>query len=524
MKLNLPVTQHEQVLEPGAMLSSTTDLKGIITDANRAFEHISGYSRDELVGRNHNIVRHPDMPKAAFEDLWNTLKQNKPWMGIVKNRTKSGDHYWVDAYVAPLTEGGNVVGYQSVRIAADRQRITRAERLYRKLLRGTVPLLLRWSPGYATQLFGAFGGLLAAFAALLLASGALEFSAMLVAGFTVALVLAAGTARFMSLPIQREAKHARAVVDNPVMQLVYTGRRDEIGQIASAVQVLQAQLRTLTTRVNDVVVQLTATAAQMADAAGATEHGMARQVRDVESLATAVHEMATTINDIARNAALAADASREADREATHGAQLATEAIGGTEVLLRDLDAAASVVTAVGSKSESITGILETIHAIAEQTNLLALNAAIEAARAGEQGRGFAVVADEVRNLANRSQRATGEIRATIEELQAGAREAVHAMNAARSKAQEGSECVERAAESLAAIAGAVSVITDMNLQIAAAVEEQSQVAEEVNRGIVRIRDESDAASEAARHAARASDNVSDTVVQLESVLRQCAG
>ncbi|MGE0079855.1 MAG: methyl-accepting chemotaxis protein [Thiohalomonadaceae bacterium] len=524
MKLNLPVTQREQTLEPGTLLVSTTDTKGIITEANAAFSRVSGFSHEELLGRNHNLVRHPDMPPAAFEDLWNTLKRGLPWMGIVKNRAKNGDHYWVDAYVAPITENGKVTGYQSVRIPADRVRIRRAENLYRRLLEGKVPLLLRWMPDYALQLFGAFGGVLTAFAGLLLASGALEFSAALAACFTAALVLAAGAARFMSGPVQREARLARAVVDNPVMPLVYTGRRDEIGQIAAAVHMLQARLRTLTARVGEVGGQLTATAEQMADTAGATEKGMARQAGDVDAMATAVHEMATTINDVARNAAQAAEASREADREAKQGARVASEALGGIDVLMRNLNAAAGVVTAVGTRSESITGVLETIRAIAEQTNLLALNAAIEAARAGAQGRGFAVVADEVRSLANRSQQATGEIRATIEELQAGARDAVRAMEAARVQAQEGSDHVKRAADSLAAIAGAVSQITDMNLQIAAAVEQQSQVAEEVNRGIVRIRDEAETAAEAARHAAHTSSKVTAIVGELESVLRQSGG
>jgi aerotaxis receptor len=522
MKLNLPVTQKEQSLDPDALLISTTDPKGIITGVNREFEQASGYSSDELLGKNHNLIRHPDMPPAAFADLWQTLKQGKPWIGIVKNRSKSGDHYWVDAYVAPVSDGDQVVGYQSVRVPADRMRVKRAERLYQALRKGAVPLLLRWCPGYAVQLFTASSALLTAFVLTLLASGAVRFSGALVGSFTLLLFLAAAVARFMSLPIEREARIARKVADNPVMQLVYAGRRDEIGQITGTMQLLLAQLRTLTGRVEAVAKHLATAAEQTADAAGATAHGMDRQAREVESLATAINEMTATINDIAQNAALAAESSQVADRQAKDGALVATEALGGIEVLMRDIDNAAGVVAELGRRSELIGGVLDTIRGIAEQTNLLALNAAIEAARAGEQGRGFAVVADEVRSLANRSQQATGEIRATIEELQAGARDAVHAMNAARGKAQEGSGYVESAAEALGAIAGAVAVISDMNLQIAAAVEQQSQVAEEVNRNIVRIREETEAAAEAARHTSRVSDNVGGVVTELRSVVRQC--
>ena len=116
MKKNLPVTEKEQPFPEGAEIVSATDLKGVITDCNQAFVDISGFSRDELIGTSHNIVRHPDVPPAVFANLWDTLKSGKPWMGIVKNRCKNGDHYWVDAYVTPIIENGQVTGYESVRV------------------------------------------------------------------------------------------------------------------------------------------------------------------------------------------------------------------------------------------------------------------------------------------------------------------------------------------------------------------------------------------------------------------------
>jgi aerotaxis receptor len=146
MKINLPVTQNEVTLPPGKHLVSKTDLKGIVTYANDDFISVSGFSRDEIVGKSHNLLRHPDMPPAAFEDLWQTLKEGKPWRGIVKNRTKQGDYYWVEAFVIPFRKDGQVVGYMSVRSAPTRQQILEAEKCYAALMQSKKPLRRRHHP------------------------------------------------------------------------------------------------------------------------------------------------------------------------------------------------------------------------------------------------------------------------------------------------------------------------------------------------------------------------------------------
>jgi len=133
MRKNLPVTEREIQIPEGMRLISTTTLKGVITYCNDDFETISGYTRDELIGQAHNLIRHPDMPQAVFADMWEYLKAGKAWMGVVKNRAKNGDHYWVSAYATPIWENGQMVGYESVRVAATRDQIARAERLYRKI-------------------------------------------------------------------------------------------------------------------------------------------------------------------------------------------------------------------------------------------------------------------------------------------------------------------------------------------------------------------------------------------------------
>ena len=139
MRKNQPITNVERTFAKDVKLISTTDLKGKIVHCNQAFIDISGFEKEELIGAPHNLVRHPDMPPEAFDIMWSHLKQGKPWMGLVKNRSKNGDYYWVDAYVMPVTENGNVIGYESVRSCPDRDDIARAEKLYQAIRKGHHP-------------------------------------------------------------------------------------------------------------------------------------------------------------------------------------------------------------------------------------------------------------------------------------------------------------------------------------------------------------------------------------------------
>ncbi|HEC18817.1 MAG TPA: PAS domain-containing protein, partial [Gammaproteobacteria bacterium] len=136
MKKNLPVTGKEKSYSDHIKIISTTTPKGILDSINEDFIYTSGFSEEELLGKSHNVVRHPDMPPAAFDDLWKTIKAGKPWMGIVKNRCKNGDHYWVDAYVTPIFQGGEITGYQSVRVKPEREYVYRAEKVYKRLNAG----------------------------------------------------------------------------------------------------------------------------------------------------------------------------------------------------------------------------------------------------------------------------------------------------------------------------------------------------------------------------------------------------
>ncbi|MFJ1570357.1 MULTISPECIES: methyl-accepting chemotaxis protein [unclassified Pseudomonas] len=248
---------------------------------------------------------------------------------------------------------------------------------------------------------------------------------------------------------------------------------------------------------------------------------MQQQQREIEQVATAANEMSATAQDVAHNAAQAAQAARGADQASREGLQRVADTRRAISQLASDMDAAMGQAKALESRSEQIGSVLEVIRAIAEQTNLLALNAAIEAARAGEAGRGFAVVADEVRSLAQRTQVSVEEIRQVIEGLQQGSEAVVGTMQAGQRQAQDSAQQMEQAMPALQRIGEAVAVITDMNLQIASAAEEQSAVAEEVNRNVAGIRDVTDSLAGQADESARISQALNHLANQQQALMAQ---
>jgi methyl-accepting chemotaxis protein len=306
---------------------------------------------------------------------------------------------------------------------------------------------------------------------------------------------------------------------NLTHEIECTDLHDEIGGMARAFNSMLRKFRDSMHEVSSSTRLLTEAAERVASVSEETLNGVLTQQTETDMVATAMNEMNATVQEVATNAARTADASREAKSEATNGALVSTHALGGIAMLMGEIDEAAGVIQKLDTDSANIGMVLDVIKGIAEQTNLLALNAAIEAARAGEAGRGFAVVADEVRTLASRSQKSAEEIEKMIAKLQAGAREAVQAMEGSRAKAQESEEQVEAAAESLGMIAGEVSTINDMNTQIATAAEEQTAVAEEINRNISTITEVADQTAEGARHSAQISEELVKLAADLETLV-----
>ncbi|MEW6100361.1 MAG: methyl-accepting chemotaxis protein [Pseudomonadota bacterium] len=432
MRHNGPVTQREYELPPSCTLVSSTDLKGRILYGNPAFVDVSGYTREELLGQPHNLIRHPDMPEEAFRDLWATIEQGRPWSGVVKNRRKNGDHYWVYANVTPLLEDGRPVGYLSVRTRPTREQVAQAERLYAALRedeQSRRPLRARLAAGklrrrgWAGRLdaLGRLGdGLVRNPLPALLAIGGFAIGQAAPAvggagdaiGWTAALGLAlAGhigmqwTGRRRLVPmrgyVDRLAGCDLAIVPPPSRHPALERLWQSLGQLRVN---LMSVLRDAQREMGHVSLAAQEIAAGNDDLSRRTETQAAR----LEQTASAMTEIASAVastSEAARQASARAEATLEA-------ARAGTEAAREMQHTMQSIEAAA---TRIGD-------ITRLIDEISFQTNILALNASVEAARAGDAGRGFAVVAGEVRSLARRTTEAAQDIRNLVEQSQSTVR------------------------------------------------------------------------------------------------------
>ncbi|MFA5627794.1 MAG: methyl-accepting chemotaxis protein [Thiohalomonadaceae bacterium] len=307
---------------------------------------------------------------------------------------------------------------------------------------------------------------------------------------------------------------------NLTVRVKYQGK-DELGHIATAFNSMGDRFQAMVQQLSGATSQLAAAAEETSAVTEQTSAGIRQQQSETEQVATAMNEMTATVQEVAHSAARAAEAANKADDEALNGKKVVTRTIDVIDGLANEVEQAAGVIHQLEQDSEQIGTVLDVIRGIAEQTNLLALNAAIEAARAGEQGRGFAVVADEVRTLASRTQKSTAEIQSMIEKLQTGAANAVKVMEASRAQARVGVEQVAQAGASLDSITQAVDTINDLNTQIASAAEEQSSVAEEINRNIVNISHVAEQTNQGSQQTAEASEELARLAEQLQGLVSQ---
>jgi aerotaxis receptor len=523
MRLNLPTTNVAYELSEDAALVSRTDLKGRITYANPAFVEVSGFEPHELMGHAHNIVRHPDMPAQAFADMWETLGEGMPWTGLVKNRRKNGDFYWVHANVIPIRHQGQTEGYMSVRSKARPEQIAEAERIYRllredqaagmTLRHGEVvqpvwvaPLAaLRRIPvrqrivavtslaAVVTLVLGGLGW--NELASLPAASGQAGWLPAALAGVAAASSLAwAGLGYFLVRavfrPLDRAVLVAQSIAGGELMKFEIQPS-DEAKPLLRALNQMSANLMAIVSdigaNVGGVVTASSQIAAGNLDLSSRTE----QQASSLEETAASMEQITSTVKQNADNARQANQLAVTASSVAVRGGSVVAEVVG--------------TMGAINASSRKIVDIIGVIDGIAFQTNILALNAAVEAARAGEQGRGFAVVAAEVRNLAQRSAAAAKEIKGLIDD--------------SVSKVEQGGKQVAEAGKTMDEIVGSVKRVTDIMAEITAASQEQTQGIEQINQAITQMDQVTQQNAALVEEAAAAASSLQEQAEHLEQAV-----
>ena len=486
MRVNTPITQNEYVLNEGMTIVSTTDLQGNINYANQYFIEVSGFSEMELLGAPQNILRHPDMPAEAFADLWDTIKTGMPWTGMVKNRCKNGDFYWVFANITPVIENGRPIGYMSVRTKPTREQINEAAALYksfkdgnsanlairngRVVRQGWAARLAEWRKLTLSQDLAlhsiVFGVVLAILGCAVWnidgdTSTATRSWLSGAAAVAVALMLYfwAHLHNSLVVPLGDAITMARKMAGGDLTGVIDKVRDDDMGQLMAALRQTNINLHSIIGDVRANFEDIRITTAEIAtgnmDLSSRTES----QASSLEQTAASMEELTSTVQSSADHVSTANDLAVQASTVAAKGGTIVSEVV--------------TTMDEISSSSRKILDIIGLIDGIAFQTNILALNAAVEAARAGEHGRGFAVVAGEVRSLAQRSATAAKEVKNLIDH-------SIATVNA-------GSVLTSNAGATMTEVIASVARVTEMMDEISSTTREQNQGIGQVNQAVIHM-------------------------------------
>lgn len=484
MRSNLPVSNTEFLLKDGMSLVSKTDTRGRITYVNPAFIEASGFTEEELLGKPHNLIRHPDMPEQAFGDMWQTLRMGLPWTGLVKNRRKNGEFYWVNANVTPVRDNNQIVAYMSVRSKPNRAQVDGAARIYARFKAGQAKgLAVRRGAVVTTGLLGKLASLknialnvrigmsMGAIIAVILGLGFVATSAAenitmsywyggaTLIGAAIAILAWLGLYLSIVRPLNNLIDKTRIIAGGDFTADFKVDRHDDMGQLQQALQQMNVNLRSvmgdIRSNVDSISIATHEIAAGNIDLSRRTE----AQAASLEETASSMQQFASTVKQNADNALQANKLVQSASEIAGKGGAV-VEKVGNT-------------MDEISTSAKRIVDIISLIDGIAFQTNILALNAAVEAARAGEQGKGFAVVAAEVRNLAQRSASAAKEIKTLIDD--------------SVDKVDSGNRLVSDAMATMNSIVDSVKSVTDIMNEISVASREQSEGIEQVNLAITQM-------------------------------------
>ncbi len=464
-------------------LVSTTDTRGVITYANEAFCDVAGFTQEELVGEHHNIVRHPDMPKAAFKDLWSSLQKGKSWRGMVKNRCKDGRYYWVDAFVTPIMENGKRVGYQSVRVKPSREMVEQAQSLYSEINAGKSQSFNEISTQTKLGILGAL--------ALIAAVVAGTFGAWWLSLLPLAL-LAAMLFMFSDLLFAVPAYADMLKQDfDSVSRFIYAGKgphsvlKFHMG-LAGSLQ------RTVLGRTQDSARNLQDIADSTLDFVDQTSKGIIAQRESINRITDSIDKLESSNKEVLHSTELTSTGIQQTNEQCGQAQDLILKGRKTVQGLSEFVENAAVTADSLMEAADNVGNIMGEIDAIAEQTNLLALNAAIEAARAGESGRGFAVVADEVRALSTRTQESAKNIVGSMQLMRTTLTEWVENLKVTQQNALQSADEAEESANAINQIYAMVGEINKNSNRIVDAVHSQQQICQDIEQNIKGINAVSD--------------------------------
>ena len=666
MKKNLTVTQREIEYPENISFVSKTDTKGIITYANDGFQEISGYSSDELIGKSHNLLRHPDMPTWAFKSLWDTVKSGHPWSGIVKNRTKNGDHYWVKASVIPIMENGIILEYMSFRRKPARAEITAAEILYKSTVApSTKRTLLKWfkdtslenklqlviqptvlimmllisalvvvkederaKEAQITHVAGVADELINS-ANILMTSGQIsnindrkmllkkaatradvlsvrlmrtdqvakqygpglpeeqivdelqraavvakkpvyifekkdgksilraltpylvshdfrgtdclschqvaegsvngisdisvdistavtrhnqtimeQLAIQLAFQLVLFIFLRTIIAVFVAKPVAEVRQQMSDVVNGEMYKHVDISGRDEMGELLCSVQMTKTMLCGIMDQVKGVSKHIDTRAHYLLQSIKSVSESTNIQSNAASTMAAAIEGMSLSIDQISVHSSEVRSISNNSNSLANSGSKIVQQVVLDMEKAHQAITNTAKIMDQLGVQSDSIQTVVQVIKEIADQTNLLALNAAIEAARAGEQGRGFAVVADEVRKLAEKTGRSTEEIAGIVNSIRKSARHAISEIVSTVKMVEAGSLMAGKAGAAISEISQGVVKVLEGVGDISSSIQEQSQASHNIAINVEKVADLSD----------KNSQDVKDVFVQVTTL------